>query len=120
MSNAQKESVLYAEELKKTTGEDGLKSLVSKIINALSEAEKQIESAEGIIAEQSAEVEKAKVSNPFYRPTTKLKTGTYQINHAVRGDNGLVIPIDEIAGNVKLVEQLIKSGSTAVSKLIEE
>lgn len=113
-------SEIFSENLKKATGETEIRAVALEVIKALASLESQLDSSLSVIDEQSAELEKSKLSNPNYRPTAKIKNDEFQINHPVRNAKGEVITIQEIADNPKLVAELHKNGSTAVTKLTKE
>lgn len=117
MANEKITSASLGEELKTTTGEDGFKKLAVKAISALTGAEKQIETADKLIDDQNKAVEEARTSNPNYRPTATFQKKTYQVNHKIRSADGNILSLAEIAADVKLIAELVKSKSTAITEL---
>lgn len=110
-------SEIFSEKLKKANGEVEIKAIAVDAIKAIAGLETELDTSEGLIAEQAAELEKHKISNPNYRPTAKIKSDEFRINHAVRNAAGEVVSIDAIQSNLKLIAELHKAGSTAVTKL---
>lgn len=87
----------------------------------LENAQNSLASSADIVEELSSQLEKQKLSNPNYRPTADLgKLGHFRINHPVRLPSGEIYAIEELAKNIKLVTELVKGQSTAVTKLTEE
>lgn len=103
-------------------GEDLQKVLAvaNEAIAALETVETELESAEGIIDEQAAQIDLAVKSNPDYRPDVKIKTGTVRINHAIRNSSGGIVSIEQIAADPKLIAELLKSESSAVTLLSKD
>lgn len=93
---------------------------ISNLEIKVKDAELQLNSSLELIDEQAAELEKSKLSNPNYRPSLKVKDAEFRINHAVRDAKGTIVSITELAANPKLVAELHKSGSTAVTLLPKE
>lgn len=106
--------------LKSAKGEEEIIVVANNSIKAVSDLEGQLDSSFALIDEQALKLEEVKRSNPSYRPTAKINEGTFRINHPIRTEAGLILSITDIAENLKLVADLAKSASTAVTKLTEE
>lgn len=113
-------SEVLAVALKNAKGEEAIIIVANDSIKAVSDLEDQLERSLALIDEQASQLEDVKRSNPNYRPTVEIKEGTFRINHPIRSAAGIVLSIAEIAENPKLVAELAKSASTAVTKLTKE
>lgn len=105
-----------------TEAGDDLKKVLavaSEAIAALAQAESDIETAEKVIDEQAIKIDTAIKSNPDYRPEVKIKKGTVRINHPIRTQSG-IISIEKIGEDPKLIEDLLKSESSAVTLLSKD
>lgn len=106
----------------KEAGED-IKKLVAvatEAIAALANLETELETAEKMIDEQSKKLEDIVKGNPDYRPEVTTKKGTVRINHAIRDSSGKIISIEKISEDPKLIEDLLKTESSAVTLLTKK
>ncbi|WP_343524378.1 hypothetical protein [Pedobacter sp.] len=109
-----------SEQLKTITGEDALKTFAGKVISALADAEKQLDTAATMIIEHEEKAAAERKTNPNYRPEVVINKKTYRINHKVRSASGQVLELDEIAANAKLIQDLVKNQSSAVTELTKD
>lgn len=109
-----------SEQLKTITGEDALKTFAGKAIAALAGAEKQLDDAATMIIQHEEKAAAERKTNPNYRPEAVIGKKTYRINHKVRSSTGQILELDEIAADAKLIQELVKNQSSAVTELIKD
>lgn len=106
-------SAELAKKLQAAKTPEDLQAVAQAAINAVLEQETSLESAQQLIYEQSQLLEKQRLADPKYRPEVKIGTKTVKIIHGVKiGDK--VFSIADLEKDLKVVKNLVDSGSSAV------